>query len=352
MTELLQALRQMEDPSLELVVFDTNAPVYQGTNRWLKLLEHARLHWWKQVSLPWKAWRSRCNVLFTTDYFVPYWKPGFKTITVFHDAFFFETPGHYSPLFLWFFHRVAVPAAKRCASIVVPSEYVKERLRHFLQLPSSRLVTIYEAPKSLNRELLPPAQEERLLQQWQLTAGGYLLHVGMLNKRKNIPFLIEAFARVARVAPSVKLVLAGSFHTTPHINDEAAIRSVVTRHQLEHRVVFTGYVSDGELAGLYKNARLYIFPSLNEGFGLPVLEAFLQGVPVLVADNSCLPEIGGDAVMVFDPYDAKGLANKIIKLLSEPETCSRMQAAGFRRLSFFSWQKAAAQIVALCRGIV
>lgn len=349
--ELVHALKAIPDPELELVFFEYGRPVYTGSNRWKKLWEHACLHWYKQVTLAWRAWRSRVDVLFTSDYFVPYWSPGFHTLTVFHDAFFFESPEHYSPLFLRFFHGVAVPAARRCARIIVPSEHVRLKLAAKMAIDPSKLVTIYEAPKSLDRQHTDLELAARQLECWQLVARGYLLHVGMLNKRKNLPCLIRAFAAVSASYPALKLVLAGSFDTTPHINDKVQIMQAVNELGLQDKVVFTGYLTDAALSVLYRHALLYVFPSTNEGFGLPVLEAFLYDVPVLVANNSCLPEIGGAAVVGFDPFDHKGLAEKIIGLLSTPETYRQMQQEGRKRLADFSWHRAAEQLVSLCRSL-
>lgn len=349
--ELLLALEALCGSDVQLVRFDTVLPVYTGNNRWLKLAEHAKLHLWKQVGLVLKAWLHRVDVLVTTDYFVPYFSPGFKTITVFHDAFFFENPEHYSPLFLKFFHKIAVPSAKQCDRIIVPSDHVRVKLQQLLGTPAGKLVTIYEAPKSLGRKKSTPAGQQQYLRKWDLSDYPYILHVGMLNRRKNIPLLIRAFKKVWENNPELKLVLAGSRNVTPHINDDANILKALKETGIGPHVVFTGYTSDEDLSVLYANARLYVFPSINEGFGLPVLEAFMHGLPVLVANNSCLPEIGGDGVVAFDPFNADDLAVKINTLLSDPEAYQRLQQAGRQRLTHFSWQKAATQLVDLCRSI-
>jgi glycosyltransferase involved in cell wall biosynthesis len=350
--ELLLALKAHEGKEVEVVLFSPAGRVYSSNNKWFRLLEHFRLHFWKQVTLPLKAWSKKCDVLFTSDYFVPYFRPGFKTITVFHDAFFFENREHYSPLFLKFFHRIAVPSALRCSKIIVPSLHVKNKLKCFLNVPEENLVPIYEAPKSFDRKKMPLAKQEERLKQFGLDGEPYLLHVGMLNKRKNIPLLIHAFKEVLLLMPHLKLVLAGSMDTTSHINDNAAIEEAIKETGLGPKVVLTGYLPDEDLGVLYTHALLYVFPSINEGFGLPLLEAFAHGVPVLVANNSCLPEIGGDAVISFDPGNSKDLAEKIVAVLSDREEYSRMKRAGFDRLKDFSWQKAASELVAVCRSSV
>jgi glycosyltransferase involved in cell wall biosynthesis len=350
--ELLLALEPHRGRGVELVLLNPVLPVYTGNQKWLRLFEHFRLHFWKQVLLPIKAWWKGCDVLFTTDYFVPYFRPGFKTITVFHDAFFFENPEHYSPLFLQFFHRFTVPAAKRCSKIIVPSLHIQKKLPVCMNIPEDRLVCVYEAPKSL-AQLKPTTnvQHERL-KHWELLGQPYLLHVGMLNKRKNIPMLIYAFREVLAHKPYLKLVLAGSMDVTYHINDKEQIEKAIADTGLQEQIILTGYMSDEDLSILYNHALLYIFPSFNEGFGLPVLEAFMHGVPVLVANNSCLPEIGGNAVVTFDPWNSKDLAGQIIRVLSDPDEYRRLKRAGYDRLAQFSWHNAAESLVGICRSIL
>ncbi|OLY93398.1 hypothetical protein BUE76_17040 [Cnuella takakiae] len=349
--ELVRAFKNRQKADIELVLLDTRVPAYLGNHRYLRLAEHLNLHFWKQVVLPLKAWWRRCDVLFTTDYHVPFFRPGFKTVTVFHDAFFFEDPEHYSPLFLKFFHRVTVPAAKKCSHIVVPSIHVQKKLEQWLQLPAQKLVPVYEAPKSIPKSSFSPEEITRKLTDWGIRQHPYILHVGMLNKRKNIPLLIGAFNQVASRFPDMRLVLAGSLNDKEHINDREQILAAIRLSPFTQRIVLTGYVPDADLSLLYGHASLYVFPSLNEGFGIPVLEAFAHGVPVLVADNSCLPEIGGDAVLTFNPKDTDALADQISTVLSNPALAEKMKQAGKARLSHFSWQKAAGELAELFRSI-
>ena len=104
-------------------------------------------------------------------------------------------------------------------------------------------------------------------------------------------------------------------------------------------------MSDDELGHLYQNALLYVFPSVNEGFGIPVLEAFKKQLPVLVADNTSLPEVGGDAVILFDPFNSANLAIQVIRLLDNPDLRRQMIEKGTERLIHFSWHKAAKELI-------
>ena len=114
---------------------------------------------------------------------------------------------------------------------------------------------------------------------------------------------------------------------------------VATSTLLKERVVFTGYLSDGETATLYKHAALYVFPSVNEGFGIPILEAFAHKVPVLASNNSCLPEVASNAAICFDPYNTNALSKLIAQTLNDPALIQSLQQKGTERLTHFCWRK-------------
>jgi glycosyltransferase involved in cell wall biosynthesis len=117
-------------------------------------------------------------------------------------------------------------------------------------------------------------------------------------------------------------------------------------------VVLTGYLRDEELSHLYKNALMYIFPSINEGFGIPILEAFKHDLPVLVANNTCLPEVGGNAVLKFNPFDTDDITLKIKMVLDNIDLRKDMINKGQERLKDFSWQKTAVKLVEVFKKAV
>lgn len=348
--ELCLAFKKQSGSELQICLLDTFIPIFRGNSKFIKILEQLNLHFWKQCVLPVKAALHGCDVVVCTDYFVPYFHLGFTTVTVFHDAFFFENKTHYHPLFIWLFTHIALPSAKRCSFIIVPSDYAKQQvIKHYTSLPAEKIVTIYEGPKTL------PAGEDiatatGILDRLAIRQTPYLLHVGVMNKRKNIPFLLSSFAKLLEKGYRYKLVLTGSLQTSQYISDEQNIRNTISAFHLEDQVVLTGYLSNDELALIYRHAAIYVFPSLNEGFGLPILEAFRFGLPVLVANNTCLPEIGGDAVLGFDPRNEEDLLAKMIELINNPLLRNQLSQKGKTRLLHFSWEKTARQITELLLG--
>lgn len=343
--ELIQEFKQYQGPDIQFVFYDTVFPVYTGRNKIFKLIEHIRYFFWKQVQLPVKLIADGCDVIFCTDYFVPYIHFRYKTITVFHDAFFYEYPGHYNKLWLFLFRTIGVSAAKRSFAIVTPTNYTKDRITALSGIPGDKIRVIYEGPKTFNTSNNKEINTPKI-------SGPYLLHVGTMEIRKNIVNLIKAYHFLIGKHPDLKLVLIGQFSPKETIDDRDKIMSYILENDLTKHVIFPGYVSDDELNLYYKGATAYVFPSLNEGFGIPVLEAFRAGIPVLVADNTCLPEVGGDAVLTFDPNDPVDIKNKLESVINDPKLANAMVLKGHKRLALFNWKSAAVQLVSLFKEAV
>jgi glycosyltransferase involved in cell wall biosynthesis len=343
--ELCKAFKSLENEEYHFKFLDTNIPVYAGTSKIGKYIEHFRYQLWKQIVLPIKAYINHCDILFCTDNFVPLIKLGYKTVPVFHDAFFFEDPADYGKLWLKLYHLTAVPAAKSSVFIVTPSLYAQQQIHKYTGIPLSALKVVYEGPKSLKAKL-----EEDILTRLNLQAQSYILHVGSLFKRKNIPALVYAFKLLKdNTNTSVKLVLAGPSTASKASNDLAAVLDAIRITGLKKEVILTGYLNDSELAGIYAGALMYVFPSTNEGFGIPVLEAFKYNLPVLVANNTCLPEIGGDAVLTFDPFNNEDIYLKMKVTLQDDNLRQNLIYKGQIRLQEFSWVKTSLQLLALFR---
>ncbi|WP_423147441.1 glycosyltransferase family 4 protein [Rubrolithibacter danxiaensis] len=341
--EIYLELKNSSSAEYKFFFFQTSLPVYTGRNIFLKLIEQIRFLLWKQITLPVKAWSKKCDVLFCTDYFVPYLRLGYKTIPVFHDAFFWEYPEHYNKYWLLTFRFLGVKAAQKSPFIITPTYYAKQRLLSFINVNPEKIKVIPEAPKTLNctAQGVLPIQEK-------LRTGNYILHIGTFEKRKNLARLIEAFYLLRKEGYSdYSLILGGQYSPKSDMDDSANVISIVKKYNLEDYVLLPGYILDNELALFYKNASLYVFPSLNEGFGLPILEAFQQQTPVIIADNTCLPEVGGNAVISFDPYNPQDIMDKMKKVISDPITKADLIAKGNERLKEFSWRKTCKQLLTI-----
>lgn len=333
----------------EFVFFDTAIPIYTGKLKIFKLVEHLRFFVWKQVVLPIKAYSNNCDVLFCTDYFLPYFSPGLKTFVVFYDTFFYEYSNHYNSTWLKLFKWLAVGAARKAERIITITEYSKRRIAHFTGISTEKIEAIHLAPKKTAITQYDPSATTSSL----VPSSKFILHVGTLEKRKNLARLIEALHLLHQTGyTDYSLVLVGQPSPKSDMDGSQEIYDTISRLGIKDSVLLSGYASDQDLGYFYKNAELYVFPSVNEGFGLPVLEAFHHQLPVLVADNTCLPEVGGDAVLSFDPFNSVDISSKIQQVIEDRELRENLIRKGNERLKLFSWEKNARELVKIFKGAV
>jgi glycosyltransferase involved in cell wall biosynthesis len=260
------------------------------------------------------------------------------TITTFHDLTQLTQPTDGPPArakqaVARFVYR---RAARSSELLITPSETVRAELIAFAGLPAERVRVTYEAadPPTDAGEPVPGLGDAR-----------FLLYVGSHARHKNVRILIQAHQQLRAKHPELQLVLAGTL--APDAPGTAAVTRAWTDAQRFDGIVYTGYVSDGQLAWLYGNALAFVFPSFGEGFGLPGLEAMAGGTPVLSSSATCLPEIYGDAAVYFSPDDIPGLVDSIDRLLGAPELRTEMIVRGHAQAAKYSWERLARQTLAI-----
>jgi glycosyltransferase involved in cell wall biosynthesis len=228
--------------------------------------------------------------------------------------------------------RTAVPrSARRASRVIVVSEQTKRDLIEHSGVPAERIVVV---PNGVGTQFSPDGP--------QANGQPYALVVGSLEARKDPLTAIEGFALLGD--DELRLVFAG-----PDRGDGSAAREAAAQRGLEERVEFKGHVSEDELAALYRGAACLVFPSRDEGFGLPLLEAMASGVPVVSTNAGALPEIAGDAAILVDPGNPAALAGGIERALADRE---RLVAAGFDRAKQFSWAETAERTLAVYRELL
>ena len=254
------------------------------------------------------------------------------TVATFHDLFVMS--GEYStPEFRARFARQARDAAARADLIIAVSAFTASQVAELLGVDRGRIRVVHHgvrAPAST-----PPSDAGR---------ENLILHVGAIQVRKNIARLVEAFER----SPAGwRLALAGA--TGGYGSAEILAR--IERSSRRSDIDVLGYTSDAGLEGLYSRARIVAFPSLDEGFGMPVLDAMARGVPVLTSNRSALPEIAGGAALLVDPMDADGIADGLSRLIESSDLRRDLQSQGLARALGFSWDRAVDETWAVYREV-
>jgi len=241
-----------------------------------------------------------------------------RAIATFHDLFVMT--GEYStPEFRARFTAQARDAATRASAIIAVSAFTKGQVVSLLGVDPAKVRVVHHGIRKL--PLAPCASREKVI-----------LNVGAVQKRKNIARLVEAFETVDR---SWKLVLAGA---RGYGCDEILRR--IERSPARDRISMMGYVSPAALAACYAGAMIFAFPSLDEGFGMPLLEAMAAGIPVVTSNRSALPEVAGDAAILVDPESTEALGQALRDLAEKEELRQELSRRGETRARLFTWEKA------------
>jgi len=250
-----------------------------------------------------------------------------RAVATFHDLFVLT--GDYStPDFQRRFAEQARHAAERADRVIAVSEFTARQVIELLGVEAAKVRVVHHG-------VADQAATGVLPQQAGVPAPRIILNVGAIQRRKNIAGLVDAFAKVDR---DWQLVLAGS---AGYGAEEIMAR--IADSPARDRIRVLGYVPQAELAGWYARAAIFAFPSLDEGFGMPVLEAMAAGVPVLASNRAAIPEVAGDAAWLVNPEDAEELAAALVDLTRSPERRAKLAQSGRERVAQFSWKKAVAQ---------
>jgi len=294
---------------------------------------------WEQTLLPLLVRRLGIDVLHSPHYTSPLIKPASSVVT-FCDMIFVLYPQVHTRAKRVFFPRMMRQSARSADRIVTISHSTANDLaRLWPWLENSGKVRAI--PLAAAESFVPvddPAEVDAVCSRYGVTRNAYLLYVGMLEPRKNLARLLQAYRALVDRGAKERLVIAGR----PGWMYEE-VYSTAAGLGLSDAVVFTGYVPDVSLPALYSGATVFVYPSLYEGFGLPVLEAMSCGTPVVTSNVSSMAEIAADAAHLADPRDVESLAAALHDVLNDAGLRRSLRERGLARASSFSWQSTARQ---------
>lgn len=319
--------------SHDLEKFKNNLIFINSKNRLVRWLFQFNYFIWKQIILPLKLLYFKADYLICPDYIAP--KLTFKTkkIIVIHDSLFWDYPKNYSSLWRKYFLYLVELGINNKTKIVTTSNYSKTNLKDRLKTKTTINYVYQSSEKSqiFNKKTISSLRLPK----------SYILHIGSFEKRKDLLTLVKAFCDLKKNQSNknLKLILAGAVTVNGNKKVYNKIKSFIDNNNLDSDVIFPNFISNEDLSIYYKNALVYVFPSIDEGFGIPIIESFSYSTPVVCSNIPVFKEIGNDAVVYFEKGNFISLSEKIQELINSKELREKFVAKGEVQLKNFSRKK-------------
>ena len=315
-----------------------------------KVLKWLPVRFWTLIRLSWemKFGKNKPDLLFVPAHTIPLAVPKKSVVTV-HDVGF----ERYPELYQWadkFYHRWSIKFIKRnVTKILTISEFSKQEIMHFYNIPAEKIIVVPIAfDNQVYRVLEKKGDEQVTINDRYGINGPYFMFVGRIEAKKNIPNLIKAFGEFRKNNPNDehKLVLIGK---TGYAFEE--VEENIFQYKLEPWVKILPYLPTEEVVFLLNNAKLFIFPSNYEGFGMPVLEAMACGCPVICSNTTALPEVAGEAAIKFNPQKIEAMAKAIETVVNNPQIGAALVGKGFEQIKKYSWEKCARETLEVFESV-
>jgi glycosyltransferase involved in cell wall biosynthesis len=297
---------------------------------------HLAKLWFEQVAFPRASHRWGAELIH-----VPYWASPLcaplPVVVTIHDLIPLLLPAYQGGTLGRWYTRLVALTARRAAHVLTDSEAARQDIARYLHIPSARVQTVHLAADDRFGPVDDPRERDQARTKYALP-DQYYLYLGGFDLRKNVPAIVDAYARLDR--PEIDLVIAGKLpdRDTAFFPDP---RRIARERGISDRVHFVGWVDEQDKPALYTEATAFIFPSHYEGFGLPPLEAMSCGTPVIVSDQSSLPEIVGQGGLCIAPDDLDTLARSMQQILDDRCLRERLRLSGLAQARRFSWRLAA-----------
>lgn len=289
-----------------------------------------------QIPLPVEIFTGGAEIFYSPDFVLPPTRARKKILTI-HDLSFKRVPETAAPNLKWYLEGAVPRAVARADLILADSDATRHDLIHLFHAAPERVQTVYSGYDEMFQRVTDENELRRVREKFQLFKP-FILSVGTIEPRKNLARLIQAFSQLPQKR-ELELVIAGG---RGWMYDE--IYAAPEKFGVSAAVRFIGFTPDADLPALYSLAELVAYPSLYEGFGLPVLEALACGAAVVTSNNSSLPEVAGDAALLIDARDVEAIAWAMQRFLQDHKWRSIMQQKGLAQAKKFSWRTSAAQL--------
>jgi len=351
--ELIKELQKLDGKN-EYVVFikpDEDNKIFEKTDNF-KFVELGGGPYpvWEQFALPKAAREEGCDILHCTSNTAPL-NPGIPLVVTLHDIIYLESISLFKKSGTWYqkfgnmYRRYVVPrVVKKSDKIITVSEFEKKRIKEFFGFPAEddRLVAIYNGVSEHFRKIDDQKELQRVKQLYHLP-DRFLFFLGNTDPKKNTGGVLKAFSDyLKKTGDDMYLVMLDYEHS--------ALEELLTEigdKKLINRIILTGYVINTDLPAIYNLCNVFLYPSLRESFGIPMLEAMRCGAPVITSNTSSMPEVSGSAAYIVDPFKPEEITAGIEKILSDEAYRKDIIEKGFRQSAKFSWKNMAKQVLEL-----
>ncbi len=299
---------------------------------------------WEQYTGPAAARKAGVDI-FHVPYFAPPYFPRTPTVVTIHDVIPLRLPLYRAGVSVNAYMKLVARAAHKATLVIAISQHAKQDMIDALQLPAERIRVIYEAAGDEYHPITDAAKLAEVRERYGV-GSRYILYLGGLDARKNVPQLVKAFAHAYRQLgdPSLQLLIAGNpeKQSGPLFPDP---RPVASDLGMTGQIVYR-FIEEEDKPAIYSGASVFVFPSLYEGFGLTPLEAMSCGAPVICSNRTSLPEVVGDAAISLNPDDTHAMVEAMCDVLTKSDLRADLQERSLQRATRFNWRKTAAETVA------
>jgi len=299
---------------------------------------------WRSVNLGNIAFRDGMDVFHGLSNELPVSKPnGLKTVVTIHDLIFIRYPKLYKKIDVNIYKKKIISACKTADKIVAISNQTASDLQHYLKVPKERITVIYQGCNSIFNEKATPDQMDQVKKKYNLPEN-FVLTVGTLEPRKNAMLLLKA---IARTKEKISVVLIGK--STSY---QKQLDQLIHEEDINDRVHFIHHVDFEDLPKIYQAAKVFVYLSRFEGFGIPIVEAIASGTPVIATRGSCLEEAGGPSSVYVNPDNDKELASEVDRLLNDTAACEKMVQASKEYIKQFEPKQIAERLMGVYKEVL
>ncbi|WP_297328610.1 glycosyltransferase family 1 protein [uncultured Bacteroides sp.] len=303
---------------------------------------------WEQVALPYAVKRLKVELLHCTSNTAPLWCPVPLVLTL-HDIIYLEPRQHRSPSFYqemgWYYRRLVVPRIlKKCRKIITVSQFECQRICKTLNVPAERIQSIYNG---YNTHFHPLEKTQPEIVHRYISHEDFLFFLGNTDPKKNTARVLKAY-HIYLQQSTIKRPLLIADLKEEYIDD---LLQEAELSDIKSHLFYPGYIANHDLPILYNSAFAFLYPSLRESFGIPMIEAMACGTPVIVGNTSAMPEVAGPGVLSVDPYKPEEIAASLLRLENDPDFYQQQAVYGLQRARQFSWKTTADELVKLYQTI-